>query len=259
MNLLPGLRELRTPLATGYIWLLTLWFTLYNHIPARGKASGIAQSAYQLVDFLGKPALLAAASFLAFLIGLVQVDPGTIRNVVFRLVGHNTATWLLRRMPRGEIGVPPTVSESSMVSLHDFLANMTREVGIERGKFLTPDRSVKEVVAQVIGDLRATAIRLQVDKPDLYQAYDRKAAEADFRVNVGLAIGGLSLGLAVAGGDGWFATGLLITLMMIRSGIYRQQTANDLLVETLTSRVLTSPTINAYEVSITPRPDPKQR
>jgi hypothetical protein len=30
-NFLPGIREFRTPLATGYIWLLTFWLWIPTH------------------------------------------------------------------------------------------------------------------------------------------------------------------------------------------------------------------------------------
>jgi hypothetical protein len=33
-NLLPGLRDLRTPLAVGYLWLVALWLALHKYLPA---------------------------------------------------------------------------------------------------------------------------------------------------------------------------------------------------------------------------------
>jgi hypothetical protein len=30
---LPGLRDLRTPLATGPLWLIAVWLVVHNHVP----------------------------------------------------------------------------------------------------------------------------------------------------------------------------------------------------------------------------------
>jgi hypothetical protein len=61
-SILPGLRELRTPLATGYVFFLDLWLLLYRYIPRHGT-SDFADALSRLVDLVGKGGLLAAISF----------------------------------------------------------------------------------------------------------------------------------------------------------------------------------------------------
>lgn len=252
MNLLPGLRELRTPLATGYVWLVTLWFGLHDLVPSRKHSSGLVLATYQLVEFMGKPALLAALSFIAFLIGMARLEPDTLRAGIVRIAGIERTRLILRRAPRGSWnGKVPAISQGSVESLWLLIDEIAREADIDawRGMQIDP-RIGEETLDGVTRDLRSLAIRLQVDKPDLYQEYDRKAAEGDFRVNVGIAVGGLSVTLAATGGSVWFLLGLIVALLMVRSGIYRQQTANDVLIETLTSRIVMCPALNKFDANL---------
>ncbi|MFD9356473.1 hypothetical protein [Streptomyces sp. NPDC060031] len=75
-------------------------------------------------------------------------------------------------------------------------------------------------------------------------------AEADFRVNVGLALGGLGLAAWYASGSAVFLAGIVITLAMVRSGIYRQQTANDLLVNVLEAGAVVSIEFTEFDAMV---------
>jgi hypothetical protein len=71
-SLLPGLRELRAPLAAGYIWLLGLWLTL-TAMPAQPDYSaGIYRQLTDLANWVGKPTVLVASAFVAYLIGVLS-------------------------------------------------------------------------------------------------------------------------------------------------------------------------------------------
>ncbi|MFJ7907464.1 hypothetical protein [Kitasatospora sp. NPDC096204] len=263
MNLLPGLRELRTPLATGYIWLVGLWFLLRDQAPDRAQASGVVLSAYQLKDLVGLPAVLAACSFAAYIIGLAQVSPSSLRD---RLIRVPLMRKLLKDVPtrsndvqpdvfgegeefRAEDGTPPSVSHGSLRSLR----TLVRDMALKADPRGAPDQlrlgtmGVEQAVRDVLDDLRTLSLRLQVEKADLFQEYDRLTSEATFRVNVGLAIGGLTVLMTVAAGSPWPAFGALVVPFMLRSGIFRQQRANDLLIETLTSRVVGCPVLDEFD------------
>ncbi|MEV0188274.1 hypothetical protein AB0I39_07030 [Kitasatospora purpeofusca] len=266
MNLLPGLRELRTPLATGYIWLFAIWFLFRDQVPARPDASGIILSAYQLKDLIGLPAVLGACSFVAYIIGLAQVSPSALRD---RLVRVPAMRGLLKDVPTRSLdvqpdvfgegeefraddnGPPPPVSHNSLRSLRTLVRDIALEADPDAGlRLQLGDMDVERTVSNVLGDLRTLSLRLQVEKADLFQEFDRLASEATFRVNVGLAAGGLSVSLALAAGSPWFCVGVVVVPLMIRSGIYRQQSANDLLIETLTSRVVGCPVLVEYDSAV---------
>ena len=71
MNLLPGLRDLRAPLAAGYLWLIGLWLLLVDAVPSRSKATGVVAHVYTLTHDLGHGVVLAAISFAAYLVGSI--------------------------------------------------------------------------------------------------------------------------------------------------------------------------------------------
>lgn len=72
-SLLPGIRELRAPLAAGYIWLAFLYIILGTPETA-ADFPGPVESLVKEVDRLGTAATAAALSFVAYLIGSISQD-----------------------------------------------------------------------------------------------------------------------------------------------------------------------------------------
>ena len=70
VNLLPGLRELRAPLASGFVWLLTGWLIFAPRVPLASNAKGIWEDLYRLGEGVGRPGVLAAATFAAYIVGI---------------------------------------------------------------------------------------------------------------------------------------------------------------------------------------------
>ena len=70
-SLLPGLRDLRTPLAAGYLWMVGLWLLLHNKVPmsVAEAPAGPIKSLYEIGSLLGQAVILAALSFIAYLLG----------------------------------------------------------------------------------------------------------------------------------------------------------------------------------------------
>jgi hypothetical protein len=79
MNLLPGLRELRAPLASGYLWLLSAWLFLgrMQWLPTeRPPGNGEVARLWDLGGTLGRTVVIAAVTFIAYLIGsFLEMDP----------------------------------------------------------------------------------------------------------------------------------------------------------------------------------------
>lgn len=75
-QLLPGFRHVRTPLITGYLWLLFAWLVLGPErlIPDR-DAEGIPGRIADLVNLLGPSSTLVALSVPVFLIGSLLTIP----------------------------------------------------------------------------------------------------------------------------------------------------------------------------------------
>ncbi|MBO1336870.1 hypothetical protein [Streptomyces sp. VRA16 Mangrove soil] len=70
-SLLPGLRDLRTPLAVGYLWLMCAWLWFHDALPRRATASGPVADLYALNEILPPATFLAALTFCAYFLGSI--------------------------------------------------------------------------------------------------------------------------------------------------------------------------------------------
>jgi hypothetical protein len=74
-GLLPGLRELRAPLAAGYLWLLLLWLAFGDEFPSAGEVHpGPVERLYQLEPVISSLGLAVVASVGAYVVGSIAVD-----------------------------------------------------------------------------------------------------------------------------------------------------------------------------------------
>ncbi|WP_432190694.1 hypothetical protein, partial [Streptomyces sp. Tue6028] len=79
-SLLPGLRELRTPLTVGYLWLICVWLWFHDLLPQRATAHGAIRDLYDLAAMLPSASALAAVTFTAYFLGsIIELDPATAR------------------------------------------------------------------------------------------------------------------------------------------------------------------------------------
>lgn len=97
--ILPGLRDLRTPLVAGYLYLLLAWLLLRDSVFRSAANSEWGQRLSELSNLLGVSATAAAVSFAAYLVGSV---------LSWRRVGHSgekTFARLLRQVNQLPSGV----------------------------------------------------------------------------------------------------------------------------------------------------------
>jgi hypothetical protein len=92
-GLLSGLREVRAPLAAGYLWLVAAWVVLEPVVPVRAEASGVVESLYRASDVLSVLGLGIALSFAAYILGSIS---------------SSTLTPLLRRFSPCMVGLIET-------------------------------------------------------------------------------------------------------------------------------------------------------
>jgi hypothetical protein len=79
-SLLPGLRDLRTPLTVGYLWLVCVWLWFHDLLPRRATARGPIADLYDLEGILPSAAFLAALTFIAYFLGsMVELDVAVAR------------------------------------------------------------------------------------------------------------------------------------------------------------------------------------
>lgn len=104
-SLLPGLRDLRAPLAAGYVWLMALYIALEPLTPARDEASGVWASLIRLEDVVSTVGFGVAATFVAYLAGLIS-------QAVSRWAG-----WLAHSSGALDWGLPRQTGRERIVQL----------------------------------------------------------------------------------------------------------------------------------------------
>lgn len=76
-SIVPGLRHARSPLITGYLFLLALWIAFGNTLEVQyfDSRSAVSQITGPLIEYFGQSAIIAALSVAAYLTGtVIQVD-----------------------------------------------------------------------------------------------------------------------------------------------------------------------------------------
>jgi hypothetical protein len=266
-NLLPGIREIRAPLAAGYIWVIALWITFFDYIPKRDEAQGVWKSLYQLSATVGTAATLAAVSFAAYLIGsLLEIRARSIVHW-FRF----TEWWwilrqkILKRSAGSQLSDPrmlqwtetpatirgPADPHAPLAFAESWTGVRRPEWGSRASRSALIDLAVHirhiggrkvdlhSVMGRFGGELDQLAIRLQARNIDLYGTYDRATAEADLRVNVGLSSSILVSAVAANGSPSVFLLVPCAWLLIMR-GQQKAREANDVLIQAVVSGELES-------------------
>jgi glycosyltransferase involved in cell wall biosynthesis/uncharacterized protein YjbI with pentapeptide repeats len=255
-SLLPGLRELRAPLAAGYLWLLSAFLLIAPHIPEESDASGIAKDLYSLRDAATAIGLGVAVSFVAFLIGTLSTG---VLNPLLR-----SAPARIRRPRRRAAARPDRFSDRSWLALRGLVVDSLREVdaaiaetpvtvaGLVRDEVPTARQGSRGLVGRILdavaNELDLVKTRLLGKEADLFSAADRHQAEADFRLAVIPPLLVLSVVIAVLAGVSWISLVAVALAIPVISGLWRQAFAADtaaaeVLVDALRLRRVESPTL----------------
>jgi glycosyltransferase involved in cell wall biosynthesis len=240
-NLLPGLRELRAPLAAGYVWLLAGWIALEPHVDS--DDSRVFSSLLELGDVASAIGLGVATSFAAYLVGLLSI--GSLTPLLRRLrpglapksevAARNHVTSTLQRIDGRVTG--------TATSLRQLVAEETPESG---------GTLVDRVYEAVVNEFDLIRTRLLDKKPDLFSDADRHRAEAEFRLGVAPAVAILAVAVLVASFGDWIAfvaAGALVVaaLGLAWHGLEATRAAGDVLVLVLTDGHVQSPTLERLE------------
>lgn len=102
LNLLPALRDLRTPLATGYVLILAIYLTFGEQFERLRDNTDVGQRAAEAVEILGQAGSLALVTFIAFLVGTLWSDviPALTRRVAWFLIVHPLQQRKVRKLAK---------------------------------------------------------------------------------------------------------------------------------------------------------------
>lgn len=244
LSLLPGIRELRTPLSTGYLWLISLWLLIGDRLPKTQPAGGALAPAWRLGTYFGKAGMVVAVSFAAYLVGsFVELDP-------LQLWEHGGRagwlTWLrnlLRHRPvLGRLQVFPISSQAG----NDLVSFSEDDLGFRR----VAESDVMTLMTRVMGEEQQIATRLQATNGDLFGKYDRLLAESAFRVNVAAPLAVLLLlalwrsGISELWEVALTPAIVLYTAMLFRQGVRRAIHSRDVIIQALIIGVVSSRTLD---------------
>ncbi|HEX8498329.1 MAG TPA: hypothetical protein VF661_14120 [Actinomycetales bacterium] len=234
LNLLPGVRDLRVPLVTGYVWLFSVWLLIqrFEWLTANVKTSSGLQSILDLASFAGRPATVVTISFVAYLVGaLIQVDVSALQRP-----SRQGQTALLNFADQA--AEPLDV----YMIMHEHARSINRATGEE----------VRAEVAvilygDIITELPQLSTRLQIENERLWSSYDRLLSEGDMRFNAGIALAGVSTVAVICIHPALGAIGGAGAAALIWRSLQKLARSADVVSEALILGVIKSSTVERWQ------------
>jgi hypothetical protein len=272
MNLLPGIRDLRTPLAVGYLWLAALWLAFGDKLPdSRQDATGIIDGIYRAVSAVGVTPSLAALTFIAYVVGAMLLPLGHevdsfIRSSVFALSQLVPRSLRNFQTPRDEYGLPKVntsypLEQFAREEIDDLrrkypvssIVEALRDVDQPTGALIDwagmdHERQQRHVhgaartlAHQLQWDLPAIVTQLQIyDKESLFHSYDRNMAESQFRMGISAPLLAIASILAREVTP-WALLGVIVPLVLQHQGRQKQEEAELKAFQPVTQGVIQAP------------------
>ncbi|MEU9334162.1 hypothetical protein AB0D49_13540 [Streptomyces sp. NPDC048290] len=285
-TLLPGVREIRLPLAVGYVWLLALWLAFGDRLPAAGTAHGVPGEIYRLARAAGPVAVGVAVSVGAYLLGVAAAPLGL--SITYA-VGQ-----LLRRTPAAAVTPGSRSNERADRALAGLVTVRLAERVVDDGALrtllldrleadppsLSPARSrsqwqellttnswarrwavhyavdVEKIADEFEADRSGLLWRLRGSTDPIAAEHDRLQAESDFRIAM---FGPLCVTMVIVAirWSPWALLALPLLLVLVHVGVGLRATAAEALAAALASGRIADPALERLAVRSVPlRPMP---
>ena len=244
-SLLPGFRDLRTPLAVGLLWIAVAWVWFAASIPDAAAATGLIAQLYRLTGVFGAAVLIAMLTFTGYVVGLMlsslHLDWPLIRRVLPEVVAP--ISWQSRQM----------ITQRFEQALH--AATDAGLDPIRQSDLMNQVNNLSRSSTAITSDVRLMAMRIQGAHKDIYDDYDRFRAESEFRRSIALPLAVLvtSVAYSVIPADeavwlvaAWVVSAFLFLALHALSW-RKAREGNDLIVQCMLSGQVASPTIEAIE------------
>lgn len=256
-NFMPGVREVRAPLAAGGIVLLAIAIAFEPHVPDRESATGLFASLIAVKEEIGPVGQGIVVAFTAYLLGSVvqAATSGSIQRTIAYWgpeskqndasledrtpLGEFTIRWV--RMAFAQIQEAFGMTQAELVDSGRLKGLIFHErqrslLGVT-GKPKSPTELVANRLAKaIVGDARITQGRLLGAEPEWFSEVDRLEAEAELREAIelpllalgavcALRVSSTTVGLAIFAGVAAFVVALG------RQGVERRRRAEATLVD----------------------------
>lgn len=277
-NLLPGLRDLRAPLASGYIWLLSLWLGVSPNVPDKAHATGVLKDLYGLRDLFSGVGLAVGISFLAYLVGSLSEGFGEwpLKILVRRSSRKREYGRSLHASSFSKLFVSQSLflSGSALRSLELLVRERTgnalrqlERAGVDSKRVLSElgerNWSADELPALLVGgdpldlvlrELNLTATRLIGDQPELFAQVDRLRAESEFRIAITPPLIALVIVLTLRLSPFWLLAAPAL-MSLYTSGMRRRIQGGDLVADTVLAGKVEAPTLEKLKLAVQERID----
>lgn len=250
-SILPGIRDLRAPLVAGYTFLVSLWL----FIAPQGKApsgDGGYSLLYRLGQFAGRAGVVAAASIIAYFLGVLLQQLGQVfpalwpRYILFRED---------RRAMRGAtaIGIQPeTLARAQLgtTTSKRLVQWLARPPAFEVSEDYPPNERVqirKEATERffkhwdpqrefygVIENIPLISGRMRELAKERFDEFDKLRSEAEFREALTPAVFLLTIALCFRWSL-WWASMLLFVAWLQREAYRLRIQANSVAIEAVMS------------------------
>jgi hypothetical protein len=279
-SLLPGLRDLRAPLAAGYIWLVNLWLLFGDEIPSEAEAEGVIARLYRLGDLVSEFGTGLAISFVAYLIGTFSQSSSNGYMAVWRrFVRRGDARWKLRfsrgvrqyrmhlrRKLTQALDEAGMLHPTSRVSPTAIVQELSRHFGRtmfmrdpldpdEGRDVLAPKFEFEPLVVDPLFDLsfavdrEVLRARLMADQEVLYGEFDRFQSESEFKSSISFPVAALSIIMAFLVHPAWSLMLAVVGWLWLQAS--RLEDKADLaLVAGVSAEKIESPTQRGIEAAI---------
>jgi hypothetical protein len=218
----------------GYLWFVVAWLAFGDKAVLTRPRSGPMATLWDLGTLAGRPAVLGAVTFVAYLLGaLLEMNPERLWRYGGRpdwvsgaLQRRKATSWLLESVRM------PALSPTSQKDIAYILGS-------------GPD-GINEPINRMLSEIRQLATRLQASHPDLYDKYDRLLAEARFRFNIAVPVAVLLMVFAVqAHGHAALLVAAGVAVVGICGTLLRQVAtrvaqANDVIAQAFIAGLVTS-------------------
>ena len=217
-TLLPGLRELRTPLAIGAMWLVAAALVVAPIWPDLLLQNAGLSALQKLLAPLPQAFVLSGLAFLAYVLGAVLAElsdwlidrvmrvAGGIGRLVRKKVRYRKRTRWVHRLTKA-------------VDVSEVRGPVIDAVGSAFAKTAAPSAiAFAFPIEIVIGRFDATALQLWHKSAAQYQEYDRLRAESAFRR--GISVPFLAISIVLGASISWWivlAAVVCVTALIVQS------------------------------------------
>ena len=240
-GLLPGLREIRAPLISGYLWLAFVFLVFHSDLPSHSHPGAALRPLFELGDSLSAFGIATVSGVAAYLVGSAIQE---LLKLAARLFPSNKPFYA---KPGTHVSFAGRDDIDHFIDIRiERIRRKLFQVALnpgERGVDAEPHLWTVERELPLIRTL------LLGERPELVGELDRLQAEADLRITVAVPLAFLAVFFALEASP-WWLLSLIPILLLLVQGYQRQVEVGDLLATALRIGKANAPALESLEASV---------